>query len=259
MSILDRLWKPNAPRPPRDVLCGYHCDEATGRLTNIVLPEHVRRMKPWDFQRWRVQNKVVLQTSGGAMSWWQTFEPWDQADGPTTALSVSEQVLSQDTILTLPQNWFGLAGKRVWFRAMGKMSNVVTTPGTVTFKLRWSTPGVGITGNLLATTGAIPFAPVAATDNLWWVDVWVVCEAPSQTTTSLSLLAYGQAHIANIVDPGTTGADRLSYMPPAGTALANVTTLDGTVQKALTLTVTFSVATAGTVATVRDCWITALN
>jgi hypothetical protein len=114
-----------------------------------------------------------------------------------------------------------------------------------------------VAGTILATSGPINYNTVAATDNLWYVECLLEALATGPTTTSLTLLSYGECFVANTL--GGAADIRNASMPPGGTALANVASLDGTVGKALTLTAQFSVSNAGNAITVRNCWIVALN
>lgn len=227
------------------LLCGYDLD-----ANRILLPEHVRQMRPKPRKAWMEANGIVPAIGGGGFSMLQMLEPFMVTDA-VAVTAAAETVLTQDTILTLPGNYFSFVGKKVWMRAMGKQSNVVTTPGTYTFRLRYNAIG----GTVLVASGAIAPNPVAVTDNLWYVDLWIDCLAQGQTTTSLTLLAYGEMFMANT---NAAAADiRNASMPPGGTSLANVASLDGSVPKALTLTTQPTVATGSI--TCRDAWIVALN
>ncbi len=246
----------------------------------ILLPPHVRAL-PWEQQvEWaRARNmrpvendeakartfleraKLILQGSRqrysfaeglrAASSWFEMMQPWMVTDGVQVAAANVETVLTQDTIFTLPANFFSFPGKTAWFHIMGVQSNVVTTPGNVTFRLRWNAIG----GTILVASGAITPDPVAATNNLFFVDLFIKCLAMGQTTTALTLLAYGEVTLANAAY--TLANSKAQMMPPGQTAVANVASLDGTVGKALTVTVQPTLATF--TLTARDAWIVALN
>jgi hypothetical protein len=262
MSIFDRFRRsdsgrlvvpgvPGRPTPAGRLVAGYSLD--SGRA---LMPESVRRL-PWrERQRWMAERGLVPAVGGGAgygSTFLQMLEPFQVADAVTLSASVTETVISSDSLFTLSPNFFAAPGKQVWFRCMGKVSNVVTTPGTITFRLRYG----GIAGTILANSGAIAFNSVAATDNMWYVETWLEALATGPSATALTLLTYGECWLANTA--GAAADIRNSSMPPGGTALANVASLDGTTGKALSLTAQFSVSTAGTAITTRNGFIVALN
>jgi hypothetical protein len=244
------ISKPPLAPPYRDLVAGY--DVASGL---VVLPEHVKAMSWRERSRWMSERGLVPLIGGGSgygQSFVQMMEPFQVADATTLSTSVSETVISSDSMFTLPPNFWS-PGKQVWLRAMGKVSNIVTTPGTITFRLRYN----AVAGTVLATSGAINFNTAAATDNLWYVECMLEALATGPTTTSLTLLSYGEVFVANTL--GAAGDIRAASMPPGGTALANVASLDGTVGKALSLSAQFSVSNSGNAITVRNMWLAALN
>lgn len=246
MTLLDPRGRPLSRNGGPGLLAGYDLD-----ANRILLPEHIRKMAPKQRKRWMDEHGIVPAVSGGAYSMFEMMQPFQVTDGVQIAAVNVETVATQDTILTLPANFFSFPGKVVWFHAAGVQSNVVTTPGNVTFRLRYNAIG----GTILVASGAITPDPVAATNNLWFVDIYVKALVTGQLTTSLTLLAYGEVTMANAAY--TLANSKAQVMPPGQTAVANVASLDGTVAKALTLTaqptlVTFTV-------TVRDAWLVAMN
>jgi hypothetical protein len=170
--------------------------------------------------------------------------------------AASNTALTQDTLMTLPANFFAFPGKILWMRAVGILTTT-GTPGTYTFILKWG----GASGTQLATTGAISPAAVTNTNTLWFADFYVKARATGGLTTSLTVTAYGVVSSPTFLVATTQAIAGVNYAPPntgtPGTALADVASLDGTIAKALTLTVTPTVTT-GSIA-VRDAFIVALN
>jgi hypothetical protein len=186
----------------------------------------------------------------GAYSQFEMMQPF-QASDDVAVTAAAETVLTTDAVLTLPANFFAFQGRVCWLHASGKQSNVATTPGTYTFRLRYA----GLAGTLLVASGAIVPDPVAVTDNLWYCDLYVKALATGKTATSLTLLATGEVNMANA--DASLASDKAKFMPAGATSVANVASLDGTSSKALTLTVQPTVTTGSI--TVRDAWIVALN
>jgi hypothetical protein len=223
-------------------------DFETGR---VLEPEYVRRMRWQDRMRWRTDHGLDVAIGGATnYSWLQMQQPY-QVNDAVAVTAAAETVVSQDTYFTLPANFFAFPGQTVWFHAAGKESNVVTTPGTYTWRLRYA----GVSGTILGAGGAIVPDPVAVTDNLWTCDIYVKALAIGQLTTSLTLLTYGRVDMANA--DASLASDKAKFIPGGGTSLANVASLDGTIAKALTLTTTPTVATGSV--TMRDGWIVAMN
>lgn len=210
-------------------------------------------MSPLKRKMWMKDNGIVPMIGGGtSYGMFEMARPFMNADAPAVT-AAAKTALTQDTIMTLPGNYFDQVGKMVWFRVMGKVTTTAV-PGTYLFTLSWG----GSAGTTLVASGAL--TPVAAvhTDNLWYVDMWVKCVAlVTGSVTGLTLLAYGRADMATGIVESTQALQDAKYMPPRLTAVANVAGLDGTVPKALTLSVTPSVATGSMAA--RDAWIVGPN
>lgn len=229
------------------LVCGYDLD-----ANRVLIPQYVLDMPARKRKAWMTKNHIVPAVSGAAYSMFEMMQPFMAADAVTVSVVNVETIATQDALLTLPANFFSFPGKVLWFHAAGKQSNVVTTPGTVKFQLRYN----GVAGTSLVASGLCAPDPVAATDNVWFLDIYVKCVAiTAGTTPTITLLSYGEIEMAN--DAGTLASGKARTMPPGQVALANVTGLDGTLPKALTLTVQPTLSTL--TVTCRDAWIVALN
>ncbi len=251
-------------------------------FTRFPLPEYVKLLPRKARRQWMEDNGVrrvvpdqhvrlperlasamgmgSLPSVRAAYSMFEMMQPFMIADAPAiTTGSSTKTALTQDLIFTLNANTFAFPGKRLWFHAVGVSTNVVTTPGTWTFTLNWG----GSAGTVLATTGAIAPWPVVNTNTLWVADFYLTARATGALTSSLTLTAYGQVTSPSWLATVTqlTNAGQLMYAPPnsatPGTALADVTGLDQTVNKALTLAV-INATTTGSIAC-RDAFIVAMN
>jgi hypothetical protein len=251
MDLLDRLrmhplvTRRGARSPGRLILA--HDAEAH----RVLMPEYVKELSWSRRLDWLDEHGLEPVVGGGTnYSWLQMQQPYQATDG-VAVTAAANTTLSQDTFFTLPANFFAFVGQVLWFHAWGKQSNVVTTPGTYTFIERYA----GIAGTILASSGAIVPNPVAVTDNLWLLDLYVQALAVGQLTTSLTLLSHGRVSLAN--KDASLASDQAEFMPAGGTSLANVTSLNGTIAQALNLSVTPSVATGSI--TQRGGWIVAMN
>jgi len=158
------------------------------------------------------------------------------ADG-TAVTAAAETALVPD--YTLPAGIMR-PGDRLKYVLFGRMSTVITTPGTWTWQLRWG----GVGGTSLASSGAIVPDPTAASTNVAWrVEFNMVIRTIGLTGTAIT---WGQLW-HNDIDDGaaavgnlqTALSNQMAVFPNAAAAV----TIDTTTSKALTPTITPSVAT----------------
>jgi hypothetical protein len=126
-----------------------------------------------------------------------------QGDGSALASSTSAtSLLPSQAKLTMPANWLSVVGQTLHVRAAGRISTVVTTPGTMTFTIR-----MGTTANIaVATSQAFALNVVAKTNVGWYLDLM------------LTLRAVGGSTSANFMAQGlwTTEANVGAAAPSAG-------------------------------------------
>lgn len=115
---------------------------------------------------------------------WQETLISAQVDG--TALNTSTSatsILPAAAKFTLPSNYFAI-GKALRITAAGRISNIVTTPGTLTMSVRLG----GVTA---FTGGAIPLNTTAKTNVAWWLELLLTCRTIG-ASTSATLMGQGQ-------------------------------------------------------------------
>ena len=178
--------------------------------------------------------------------WTETI--WDNGgiNGAAVANTTTETILFPNA--TIPA-WYLRDGRRFRITARGKISNVVTTPGNIDFKLRWG----GVSGTILAQSSAIALSATANTDAMFeiYIDLEVRGNGPSG-----SVLAIGEAYCANLATlvPMMMGsAGGASGNTPAAVTVA----LDA--DTAISLTAHFSIANASNSITGMIFYIEALN
>lgn len=163
----------------------------------------------------------------------------DLADGAQILNTTSETIICPDFS-------FAASDSRVYPGAMFNIkcwfdvSNVVTTPGTLTLRVRWG----GVAGTVLATTGAITLSSTARATYSGSLDCDLIWRTIGSAATCF---AMGEVHL-NDVPVAADSAPQSVYTMTAGGANvpAVVTALDTTTAKALSVTAQFSVATATT-------------
>lgn len=173
----------------------------------------------------------------------------DVADGSQILNTTSETIIAPDFTFSANDNriYQGAAfNLRAWF----DVSNVVTTPGTLTLRVRWG----GVAGTILATTGAITLSSTARSNYTGSINADLVVRSIGSAG---SMFCIGNAFL-NDVPAGADSAPQGIYtMTSAGANVpAVVGSLDTTTSKALSITAQFSVNTATTQLTCHNRIIT---
>lgn len=134
------------------------------------------------------------------------------------------------------------------------ISTVITTPGTITFRLRWG----GVGGTALCTSGAYAPDPTAASSNLsGMIEYLIVVRSDG---TAGSMFAMGHMVVGDFDDASATALKgNLDMRMIPTSAPAAVGSLDTTTAKALSPTVQFSVSTATTQLTNHIALLESLN
>jgi hypothetical protein len=163
-------------------------------------------------------------------SWVETI--YSQGAGTAIASSTTESLLVSD--VNIPANYM-YPGRILRITLAGKCSNVVTAPGTQTFRVRWG----GISGTVLVASAALTQNVAAQTDKTWFADLYIQCVSAGATG---SFMTYGHMQRGNCA-VGAVG-DIFPDMLPAGSLAA--VTVDTTTSKALSISAQASVSTSGT-------------
>lgn len=163
----------------------------------------------------------------------------DVADGTQVAATTTETIISPDYTFSASDSRIyqgAMFNVRCWF----DVSNVVTTPGTLTLRLRWG----GVAGVVLASTGAIGMSTTARANYSGSLDADLVWRAIGSAGSAFCM---GLATLNNVPVAADSAPQSLYTLGSAGANVpAVVGSLDTTIAKALSVTAQFSVATAGT-------------
>lgn len=94
-----------------------------------------------------------------------------QIDGPALAAAAAASMLPAASKKTIPANFFDKIGKKMLIRASGRISSVITNPGTARFDVR-------MTGTIVFDSLAILLDTVAAHTNVGWnLEIELTCRA----------------------------------------------------------------------------------
>lgn len=142
-----------------------------------------------------------------------------QGDGSALASSTSAtSLLPAQAKLTIPANYLDYVGRKVKVSAQGRISNIVTTPGTMTLDLR-------LGGTVVFNGGAMQLSTTAHTNVPWWWTVELTLRATGSAATFIGQgLFFSQAASISTSDP--TSGHSVLLTPNSAPATGN--TFDAT-------------------------------
>lgn len=101
------------------------------------------------------------------MPGYQTTLVEAQSDGTAVTATAEGSLLPAQAKISIPSGYLFRIGKRFAVRASGRISNIVTTPGTLTLRFK-----MGPTANIIvAASQAIQLNAVAKTNVSWYLDL----------------------------------------------------------------------------------------
>jgi hypothetical protein len=153
--------------------------------------------------------------------------------------------------ITIPPAWLEV-GKAMRITLVGDISNIVTTPGTLTLDVRL--------GSVVAYNGgAMQLSTTAHTTLPFWADMLLTVRAEGQST-SANLIGQGRftsqaLSLTAVADSTTTPASLLApnTTPAVGTGY------DSTAAQTLDVFATFSIANAGNLIQLQQYVVELLN
>lgn len=174
-------------------------------------------------------------------------------DGPALTNTVTAtSLLPTSRKFTLPSYYLDQVGKTLRIRAAGRISTVVTTPGTLTLDFRFGSV-------VVFNGGAMTLNIVAQTNMNWVLEADITCRAIG-ASTSANVLGQGtwRSHaVIGAVAPtaGSAGVHLLPYnaAPAVGTGF------DSTAAQTVDMFATWSVASASNSITLHSFSLLALN
>lgn len=165
---------------------------------------------------------------------WEEVIYTPNADG-TAITSASETILLPD--FSIPASYLTV-GKVLKYTIMGRQSTAVTTPGTITFRLRWG----GVAGVAVITSGAFaPNTAAVATNLTWMLEYWMQCRSVGAAGTAMG---FGRIEWSDYNDTSTATLKANLDMRMAPVATPAVATIDTTIDKLISATYQHSLTTA---------------
>lgn len=167
------------------------------------------------------------------------------AQGDGSALgnsSTATSILPAQAKLSIPANYLDYVGRRLRVTAQGRISNIVTTPGTLILDLR-------LGGTVVFNGAAMQLSTTAHTTVPWWFEVELTLRA---TGSAANLMGQGkfasQAVSISAADP--TSGHSMLMIPNSAPAVGS--NFDATAALVLDLFAKFSIADAGNAITLHQ-------
>lgn len=156
-------------------------------------------------------------------------------DGPSLTSAAAASCLPTAAVYTLPNNFWEV-GKQLRITASGRISNVVTTPGTARYDVR-------LGGTVVFDSQAIALNAVAKTNVGWWLDILLTCRTVGSSTSG-TLMGQGRWTSESVIgSPAVTAGGNGVVMLPFNAAPAVGGGFATTAALALDLFFTQTVAT----------------
>jgi len=166
---------------------------------------------------------------------WQETLVNSQVDGSALTAAAATSAIPAAAKFTLPTNYFDTIGKKLRIRATGRISSLITTPGTARFDVRF--------GATVVFDGlAVLLDTVAGHTNVGWIlDIELTCRAIGATG---NLMGQGLWTCEDILGvPATAPKGVLSAILPWNSAPAVGNNFDTTATQQIDLFFTQTVAT----------------
>lgn len=185
-------------------------------------------------------------------TWMETLVTQQAAGTLFNSYTTAKTVINPQALYTLPGGFLSI-GKMIEIEVRGAISNIVTTPGTITFQV--------MLGSVIAfTSGAIQLNATAHTTLPFSLSVQLTCRAVG-AGTSANLMGQGllggimfTLTAAQVDAVNTSGL----FMAPA-TAPAVGTGFNSTIANILDFFVGFSISNAGNAVQIQQYSVRALN
>ena len=189
---------------------------------------------------------------GVLVPWHETLVNQHAAGTSFGTFTTAKTVINPQALHTIPAGWF-VPGKKLRITVRGGLSNIVTTPGTITFQV--------MIGSVIAfTTGAIQLNATAHTNLPFKLVIDLVCRAVGNSTNANLM---GMAEVIGVMFTNTAGqtdgANTNTAKNVPATAPAVGTGFDSTIANILDFFAGFSISDAGNAVKIEDYLVEALN
>lgn len=190
-------------------------------------------------------------------SWQETLITQQAAGSLLATFTTAKSIINPQAQLVLPAGYFSI-GKTLRVSAYGGLSNIVTTPGTITFQVQ---VGPTVPATIAAfSSGAIQLNATAHTTLPFWLQFLLTCRSVGNGT---GCQLMGQGIITGIMPTVTAGqvdgvnTQAVIMVPQTAPALG--TGFDSTVSNVLDLFAGFSISNGGNGVQIQQYMVESLN
>lgn len=181
--------------------------------------------------------------------YWQESLSWATSDGTAIANTTTETIIFPN--VTIPANYLQ-DGRVLRVVAYGRHSTTGTP--TLTFRLRYG----GVAGTVLAASGAITTGS-AVTAAMWRLEAIIQTRSNGSSGTLFTTGVVRVGEDASSTVGSATNAGAVDLMGSAGVATPSTASVDLTADTALSITATWSAASASNTLTGHVYIIESLN
>ena len=154
-----------------------------------------------------------------------------QGDGATVASSSSAtSLLPAAAKLTLPPNYLNFIGVKLTIKAQGRVSNLVTTPGTLTMDIRFGS-------TVVFNGGVMQLSTTAHTTVPWWMEISLTVRSIGASATLMGQ-GFFMSQAANLAGADPTTGHEMLLIPNSAPAVG--TSFDSTAAQVVDLFGKFS-------------------
>lgn len=183
---------------------------------------------------------------------WVELVRWGSSDGPTLTAAAAASCIPTEAKHTFPAQYFRV-GSALRITMHGRISTVITTPGTARFDVRMGSAGSTIVFDSLAM---VLDTAAAYTTLPWKLVIELTCRAAG-SGTSTTFMGLGTWTSQNLAGSGGTAKGALTALLPWNTAPAVGGGTDNTAANVLDVFFTQTVATGSL--TVHQYLVESLN
>lgn len=178
--------------------------------------------------------------------WRQRLISQQAAGTAFNTYTTAKTVINAQALWVAPAGYFQTIGRTLHVQALGALSNIVTTPGTITFQV--------MMGAVIAfTSGAIQLNATAHTLLPFRFDAWLTLRSVGATTAATFM---GMGEVAGVQFTATAGqtdgANSQTILQVPATAPAAGTGWDSTVANIVDFWAGFSISNSGNGVTVHQ-------
>lgn len=183
-------------------------------------------------------------------TWQETLVAAQVAGTNFTTYTTAKTVLPVGCLVSLPANWW-YVGRTMRITVAGGISNLVTTPGTITLQIMHGSV-------VVFTTGAMQMSTTAHTNLPFWAQFLLTCRAVG-SSTSANLIGQSTIFAQALNISGADLTQSHPYLLGPNTAPAVGTGFDSTAAQTLDFWAGFSISNAANGIQVHQYIVESLN